>query len=56
MTVKELIERLKDFDGNLPVTVDSDSVELYSFRIEDVALSNERAENDCVALYGNPTE
>jgi len=56
MKVKELIKQLQRFDGDLDVALDSDSVDLYSFRIESVSIGSEQSQYDCVMLYGNLTE
>ena len=53
MKVKELIKQLQRFDGDLDVALDSDSVDLYSFRIESVSIGSEQSQYDCVMLYGN---
>jgi hypothetical protein len=56
MTVGELIEELNKFDYDLPVTVDSDALDLFGFEIQRVGLTNVYEENDYVSLYGNPKE
>ena len=56
MKVFELIEELKKFDPQLPVTVDSDSVDLFTFEIISVGISSVYSEDDYVTLYGNYKE
>lgn len=56
MTVKQIINELKKYDENLPVTIDSDCVDLFSFEIESVGLANIYKDKDYVSLYGNMTE
>ena len=57
VTVGQLIERLEQFPKDIKVTVDSDSVDLYLFRVHNVGFDAESERYpQIVSLYGNPVE